>query len=66
MKYHQSKLTNAQYQKDPLWQPLSSEQSQTISGGVLLFANPFAGVKPPIKDFGYSFPCDGPGRGGTC
>jgi photosystem I P700 chlorophyll a apoprotein A2 len=20
----------------------------------------------PDKDFGYSFPCDGPGRGGTC
>ena len=21
---------------------------------------------PDKKDFGYSFPCDGPGRGGTC
>ena len=21
---------------------------------------------PDKKDFGYAFPCDGPGRGGTC
>ncbi len=66
MQYHHPKSTNVQFPKAAPWQPLSSEQSQTISGGVLLFANPFAGVKPPIKDFGYSFPCDGPGRGGTC
>jgi hypothetical protein len=24
------------------------------------------GAVPDKKDFGYSFPCDGPGRGGTC
>ena len=23
-------------------------------------------LMPDKKDFGYSFPCDGPGRGGTC
>ncbi|KAI3867376.1 hypothetical protein MKX03_036503 [Papaver bracteatum] len=23
-------------------------------------------LRPDKKDFGYSFPCDGPGRGGTC
>jgi hypothetical protein len=23
-------------------------------------------LMPGKKDFGYSFPCDGPGRGGTC
>jgi photosystem I P700 chlorophyll a apoprotein A2 len=25
-----------------------------------------SGLMPDKKDFGYSFPCDGPGRGGTC
>lgn len=63
MKYHHRKSTNAQSSKAAPWQPLTPEQSQSISGGVLLFANPFARAEPPKKDFGFSsFPCDGPGR----
>lgn len=49
MKCQPSKSANSKSKKnklcpeDQLWQPLDTDQSESISGGlVLLFANPFA------------------------
>lgn len=67
MKNSPSKSAISQVQSERFWQLLTNEQSQQISGGIL-FSNPFAGAKPPEPkgSFGYSFPCDGPGRQVIC
>ncbi len=48
MKNDHPKTGNPPSRQAQLWQPLSEDQSQSISGGgPLLFANPFAYVAVP-------------------